>query len=309
MNIDFGLGTFKTEWVDCASEKEKKGWSFSYVYFLKDLKNIYMLLYSHDIKSFSDIVDCCSRENIESENHKRWNNRNVMELVNALRNFGLVENFKVSKGRIFQANLGEVLTDNDKSIFKNIFFSYFRFKEFLELFEIKEISENGIIVCFMENSRFYNCFARLDRKVVYKINDKRKDQMRFWEVFIKWGLILKTLSRFPFEYVYSENILEHNRSANVVYLVNDMPSNFSILDYILQKKNMTQSFYIPDIEKDIIFLHQYSVDDIKKRIIEECKIRYTQFRMQKSSEVQIEEREKNLLPFFEGAYMSHILKL
>ena len=69
------------------------------------------------------------------------------------------------------------------------------------------------------------------------------------------------------------------------------------------------SVYIPDLEREIIFHLGYHLEDIKDAIVSECTECSNIFRLQRITEIFIEQGERILFPFVDGSYMSHILKI
>ena len=83
----------KSEYRKFLSQEENstgKKWSYSYVYFLEDLKLIYNLLCDNTIRTIPQLLNVCNTYNIISKSGKKWTSRNLLEIVNALKNFGLI---------------------------------------------------------------------------------------------------------------------------------------------------------------------------------------------------------------------------
>ena len=87
-----------------------------------------------------------------------------------------------------------------------------------------------------------------------------------------------------------------------------MSKDFSICNYI-QKRMTGKSYYIPDIEWNLIKELGFSVEAIKNRIIHECNVNNTSYRLQKASFLTVDPDELKLFPIVGNTYMSHILKL
>lgn len=51
------------------------------------------------------------------------------------------------------------------------------------------------------------------------------------------------------------------------------------------------------------------IEDIKTAIVEECVKHSDLYRLQRITEIFIEQGERLLFPFVDGSYMSHILKI
>lgn len=111
---------------------EGKKWSYSYVYFLEDLKLVYNLLCDDATRTIPHLLNTCNSHNIISKSGKKWTNRNLLEIVNALKNFGLIS---IDENKPINVNLfgnkEDELTEQDVRIFKDIYISYFRFRNFI----------------------------------------------------------------------------------------------------------------------------------------------------------------------------------
>ena len=291
-------------------EKEGKGWSYSSVYFLRDLKDIY-LLYSQngDINSITDLYNICIRDQIESENKKEWTLRNLLELVNALKNFGLLdkENCKPIKVNVFDSEINDPLSTKDMEVFKCIYKSYFRFEEFHRLFQDKG-NMPTMIYAYMDGSRFFNRFIRPDQNIIYYIEEERKDVMRFWDVYTKWGTTLGVINKCSLK---GMDIITEDEKLSNAYALNiivDIPSSFSILQY-MEEEIGEKYVYIPFLEWKIISQYGYSLDMIKSKLAEECELRSSEYRLQRTSAIFVDNNERNLFIEYNNTYMSHILKL
>ena len=115
-------------------KSEGKRWSYSNVYYLEDLKLIYNVLCQDGVSTIAEILEKCQLDKLESINGKSWTLRNILEIVNALKNFHLISssNNKPYNCKLFSYN--RELTQQDYNVFKDIYFNYFRFQEFHKLF-------------------------------------------------------------------------------------------------------------------------------------------------------------------------------
>ncbi len=291
-------------------EKDGKRWSYSSVYFLRDLKDIFLLYAQNEsLHTISDLYNICRLNGIESENKKDWTPRNLLELVNALKNFELLDkktNRPVNPD-IFQSGINEPLTEHDQEVFKDIYFSYFRFKEFHALFETQG-EQPALLFAYMEDSRFFNRFIRLDINKIYCIETVRNDVMRFWDVYTKWGTSLGVLNKCSLAGLGVETIDEEMKNAYVLNLSVDIPSDFSVLGFMEQEIGENY-VYIPTLEWKLISHFGYAIDSIKKKLVNECEMRSSEYRLQRTSAILVESNERNLLPELNNSYMSHILKM
>ena len=132
--------------------------------------------------------------------------------------------------------------------------------------------------------------------------------MRYWDVYTKWGEALRSLDKCSLD---SFGIKVSNplyKNIYICYRIHPMPKDFSICNY-MQKKMTGTTYYIPDIEWNLIKEFGFSIEAIKQRILDECAIQPFSFRLQKASFLTVEPEELKLFPILGSTYMSHILKL
>lgn len=293
------------------TEKEGKGWSYSYVYYLRNLKDIYLLLCKYpDTPNISKLLLLCKSDNVQTENGKEWNLRYLLEFVNALKNFGLIDSSSIPlKGTLFESEVNAPLTQKDITVFVNIYFSYFRFQEIHNLFgDVSDVMHTSLVYAYMYNCRFYNRFVCADNNIVYCLENEHQDMMRFWDVYTKWGTTLQVLNKCSLS---SLDISSPNEELKNAYLLNiaiPVPDSFSILDFMNQELG-ARYVYIPELERELIMRHKFSIDSIKDKIIKETNSRSNEYRMQRTSEIFVDNNTKSLLPYVENVYMSHIIKL
>lgn len=313
--------------TDEAHSELSKGWSLSYVYFLKELKDIYLIIEKYNIANKAQILQKCKEEHILPEGiNSEWTERNVLERINALKNFGLIsKEGEVIYSNIFSSSLGAELTVEDKDIFRSIFFQYFRFREIIS-WMINPYAENRLEIMssingcdvkekaqvmfpFINEGRFTDSFffELKDNADVFYINEKNSDLMRFWDVFVKWGTTLDLLDRFQLKWA-DINVLPKVNSLSCVYFRKEIQNDFSLIAFI--KKNYKSDYiYIPQLVLDIIMLYRFPIDGIKELIVNQCLENRDKMSMQRTSEIFIEEKEKVLLPMHRNAYISHLLML
>ena len=309
-----------------ANSELSKGWSFSYVYFLNELRDIYLLIEKYEYKNNSTLIDLCKKEKIVPERREDWTERNILERVNALKNFGLITTEgKVIHENVFSTNFGDELSLKDKLVFKNIFFSYFRFREILSwlinpyemdrlklMEDINEefVSENSeVIFPFISDGRFTNSFffELKNNTDIFVIKEKDSDLMRFWDVFVKWGMTLGVMDKFQLKWV-GINTIPDFKSLTCLYITKNISNDFSVIDFI--KNNYKSNYiYIPELILKIILKYRFSLDEIKNKIVNQCLENKDLISMQRTSEIFVEEKEKILLPMYRNSYISHLLLL
>lgn len=311
----------KSEYYKFLSQEENnegKKWSYSYVYFLEDLKLVYNLLCNDSIRTISQLLNTCNSHNIISKSGKKWTNRNLLEAVNALKNFGLIsiDDNKPINTDLF-GDKGDRLTEQDIKIFKDIYIGYFRFREFHQLFISSEqqasldilYNESNPIYSFSSFGRFVNSFmVDCDNYGhIIEIDKKNSEIMRFWDVYIKWGETLGLIEKFPLK-AWGIHFIPPVKSLNIVYYKKSMPSFFSIFDFI-DNEYQTEYIYIPDIIKRIITKERFVLEDIKSRLIDECIKMPHRYRAQSTSAIFVQKREEFLFPLMGNTYITHLLKL
>lgn len=298
--------------------EQGKRWSFSFVYYLEDLRNVYRLYDEYEIESIPALYCKCKELGIKSWNGKDWNQRNLLELVNALKNFKLLSNDnKVStKGLFTETHPEEPLTSAEKNVFKNIYLSYFRFCEFHKLFVGKDDAitygnfiDSTPVVYYMQDSRFTNRFlvnAKPSTKII-GLSDEHSDMMRFWDVYVKWGVSLDVLRKYPLK-PFGVNTVPPTKGLSIAYFYTKMPKDFSVFDYML--KEMQGSYlFIPDVIYTLIYDKHFAAEDVLERIVEESIINSNTFRAQSTSAIFVNDKENFLFPKIGNAYITHLLKL
>lgn len=297
---------------------EGKRWSFSFVYYLEDLRNVYRLYDEYEIDSIPALFQKCEEIGLESWNGKKWNQRNLLELVNALKNFQLlsVDNKVSNKGLFADSRNDDPLTEDETEVFKEIYLSYFRFCEFHNLFvrdgdyiSNKNLADTTPVIYYMQEARFTNRFilsTEPEMRIV-GLSDEHSDMMRFWDVYLKWGFSLNMIRKYPLK-PFGINTIPPTKGLSIVYFYNKMPDDFSVFEYML-KVMQGAYLYIPDVIYSLIFDKHYAAEDVLKRIVEESLAYPDVFRAQSTSAIFINEKESFLFPKLANTYITHLLKL
>lgn len=308
MMLDIDLRLFAKDVLYVSPEYRDSGWSYFNVYSLLDFKNIYNVYYENEnVRSIPALLDYCRETNLFSESGKSWTHRNLLEIVNALKKTGLLD-IKTSAplaGMAFDCKSCQMLTKNDIISLRKVFYSYFRFKDFLQMFRK---APNEYILAYMYESRFFNRFISIAEKKEYYLEDSKQVTMRFWDVFTKWGMTLKILNKCSLTALNIETNCYELQNCYLVKESTDIPQEFRVLKF-MQDNFTSECVYIPDLEREIIFHLGYHLEDIKDAIISECTEYSNTFRLQRITEIFIEHGERILFPFVDGSYMSHILKI
>ncbi len=331
MNLDFSNSKFIELYTPSEAEAKKyyltnKGWSYSYVYSLRTLKDIYILIKYSEDRSLQNLTEKI-KINVEPEN-KSWTDRKVLEYLNALKNFKLIDsNNNIIKDVFNTSKLGNSLTDSDKMEFKNIYFSYFRFLLILSWF-IKpnsfnpennnpEINEETLCKCskalyfYPRNSRFADTFfyeLKNNANLYYLVKNESKndeDLMRFWDVFIKWGQELSLLERYNLKDL-DIYMLNSSKSINLIYFINNNFRSFDLKEFLMI--NFVNNYIkISDIVLKIAQTHRYSLTIIKEYIIKEAIRNRDIFDLQRTSDRFIKKNELHFIPKHNDYFISHIL--
>ena len=308
MRLYIDLRLFAKDVMNVSPESKDFGWSYFNVYSLLDFKNIYNVYYENEnVRSIPALLDYCRETNLFSESGKSWTHRNLLEIVNALKKTGLLD-IKTSAplaGMAFDCKSSQMLTKNDIISLRKVFYSYFRFKDFLQMFRK---APNEYILAYMYESRFFNRFISIAEKKEYYLEDSKQVAMRFWDVFTKWGMTLKILNKCSLTALNIETNCYELQNGYLVKESTDIPQEFRVLKF-MQDNFTSECVYRPDLEREIIFHLGYHLEDIKDAIISECTEYSNTFRLQRITEIFIEHGERILFPFVDGSYMSHILKI
>ncbi|KAA6322026.1 hypothetical protein EZS27_028389, partial [termite gut metagenome] len=105
-----------------AFEEYEKGWGYSFVYSLTEIRDIFLMVKQHEVISIPDFRDNFIVGKVPYSKTK-WEERRVLEILNALINFGLIDKeYHVLKSNYFtDSSVGTPLTQSEKNIFKEIY--------------------------------------------------------------------------------------------------------------------------------------------------------------------------------------------
>jgi hypothetical protein len=321
-----------------ASEKYGKGWGYSFVYSLVEIRDIFLTLRKYGITTISEFTNNYVKNKIPHTKPKsKWTKRRVLEVLNSLVNFGLIDNqYHILKENYFSDSIiGEPLSPSDKAIFREIYFTYFRFRELLLLYvnpdilvtanayEIHKATEqylvnnSNVLFSFTESGRFIDSFFTdlKDNPVIYTIpkfndEDKNSGAMRFWDVFMKWGDDLGVLEKFNM--VSMRIKLLKDKSFVCSYILSEKRITTPLLSYIDKKFPNKRSIDLSLLSFNLCIDFRVSCNDAKDYIIEEYKKNIEQMSLVRTSEVFIKEKdflakEKVFYPQYKDSYISNII--
>lgn len=309
--------------------QENKGWSFTNIYQLDELRNIYIALnlsqFDGNIKSFTSF--CI--ENVPFV-EKPWTYRKVEEYLNALKNYGLLSKQHELKQNAFNIkSYDEPLDSADIETLKEIYYSYFRFQEIHTWFinlnnsnrkkQIKNLSRHdllynsGLLYSFSINSRFTDAF--IDRlsgnpKIFFIDNEVSINRalMRFWDVYIKWGKTVGVVEKFNLEHLGIETIPKTSLSCS--YHIHPGTPEFKLYDYVMTHYGKKRVF-VPDLVAKIAAEKRFAIENIKKYIINEYIDNRSLFNIDSTSEIfikvgKIKDTQSILFPLYRDTYISHL---
>lgn len=308
----------------------QKGWSLSSVYNFSEIRDVYLALkqWKNDKFELNDFFSYCLNINLPYVKTE-WNKRRLLEHVNALKNFSLIDsNEQVNTDAFENSTIGSEITAEDLSVFRNIYFQYFRFKEIFHWFLGNPLANNNFdsisclkehellemsipIYSFSNNSRFTDSFIYelKNDTTVYYIDKQNEDLMRFWDVFIKWGTSLEIIEKFSLRNLEIKTI--NDKHIACAYVINDCLTNLNLIEFI--KENFSGNYiYVPELVFQIATSFRLSIAMVQKFIIEQYKVHKEYLSFERTSEIfikkqDIREGDKILFPKYNDSYISHLI--
>lgn len=306
-----------------AGEKYSK-WSFVNIYSLRNLKDIYLISRLVENKTLKEITRKVNELVISKE---KWEERKVLEYLNALVKFGLLDSDYNYTGKYFEySQINDDLTNNDIDVLSNIFFDYFRFKELSSWFVNPDHDSNSSfeylskedfiynsnpLYFYSERNRFTDTFFTdiKDGKIKYTIESDIL--MRFWDVYLKWGVTLNILDRFNLSKVGEKTQL--NKEVSIAYFIKPF-IKFDLVDFISKNFNL-RHISMPELIFKIVQQYRYSVSQIKSFIVYEIQNneRLTYERTSEIFLIKGKTSRRNiesatyLFPKINNSYVSHLI--
>lgn len=299
-----------------------KGWSYSYVYHLIELKNVFIALKIIPYQNLANFSKLSIETGLPFVNTP-WGSRRILEQLNALKNFGLItQDYKIEFDFFSEQNYVKDLTESDLNVFKKIYHEYFRFKEihswllspiqqdhisFIGQVTEENLQKNSNPIFPLHLEKRFNdtfLFSLSDNTDVFRIPNNNGDLMRFWDVYVKWGLELKLLEKFNMKNLDYE-LMNSLKSFACVYYINPEKPNINLLDFI-KSEYKGNNIHIPKLILKIALRYRFRINDIKKLIIEQALADSNAFSLQRSSEIFIRDTEINFVPQYKDSYISHL---
>lgn len=328
-----------TVYLDLISDQDAhniigKGWSLSFVYSFRELRDVYFA-FLHHIQS-GTVAEFSNKyvKDIIPYSKSPWDNdgRRVLEIKNALINFGIMDKKtrKCKDGYFNEVPPGAPMSEEDLNVFKDIFFNYFRFVEYASLFispimniqEKLQLSKDRIL----EDSRAIYYFSSAGNRVdsifytcpkpdiIYHFPITEDDNLakggyiRFWDTFLSWGTQLGLIEKLNMRTLgYS---LSTGKSFNACYFI--AKNTILDVDVILNLRFRKQSLI--DVSKlvlEICLYYRVSIKVAQQAVLDFYHASSDRISLIRTSEIFIKETELNsndrvLYPNYKGSYISHI---
>lgn len=299
-------------------------WSYVNIYSLKDLKDIYLISQLASNKTTKEIT---KRVNETIDSQELWEERKVLEYLNALVKFGLLDSAYNTKGIFFEkSRINGDLSNDDLNILRSIFFNYFRFKElsswfinpennfhngFETLTESDYIDNSNLLYFYCDRSRFNDTFLTDIENCTIKYVIDSDILMRFWDVYLKWGITLNVLDKFNVSKLLGKYGI--NKEISLAYFIKPFNS-FDLINFI-EKNFDSKHILIPELLFEIVKQYRYSVSEIKSFIVSEIQ-NNQKLTYERTSEIFLikgKTSKKNiesatyLFPKINNSYVSHLI--
>ena len=311
-----------------AKEIIHKGWSLSYVYSFQEFRDVYLAFnrYGQRGMTVAEFSNRYVRDKIPYA-RRIWdkNGRRVLEIKNALHNFKLWE-----KPGVFEdCEPGAPISDADRQVFKDIFFDYFRFKEYCSLFlEPNMITEEKLRLTeheILEGSRplfyygssgtridtFFYQLKTSEKVFKFPLNDKGQVKggfVRFWDMFISWATQLELVERLNMK--RQGYLLSNGRAFSAAYFIS--PNSKEDVGRVLEDKFHRQLLIdISDLVMEMCLTYRCSINKAQQAVIDYYQAHPETVSLIRTSEIFIKETELNkndriLYPKYKGSFVSHI---
>lgn len=328
----------KTEYLNLISDTEAKevlgkGWTLPFVYSFQEIRDVYLAFcmfgQTGTVAEFSNrhVVGVIPPE------HSKWgdNGRRVLEIKNALINFGIMEKdtLECKKGVFEDIEPGAPLRDEDLKVFREIFFHYFRFQEYSSLFvnprmtteekqaltEKQILRESGVLYYFGSSGTrvdtFFYTLKSPETLFKFPLNDNGKVKggfVRFWDMFLSWTGQLGLVERLNMK--RQGYLLSNDKAFLAAYFIN--PYCEVDVKEVLEDKFPRQLLIdISDLVMEICLQCRCSINAAQQAVIDYYLAHPDVVSLIRTSEIFIKETELNkndriLYPKYKGSFVSHI---
>lgn len=320
---------FNTLTVEEFRSGKKKGWHFSYVYSFEEMKNVYILLMIYPYENLSKFVASYIASYVKSKKNE-YLDRKVLEILNAFVNFNWLhknsENrYELNRPYLFkQESLGKPITNDEVKVFREVFFSYPLFKDFLGLYtdDIENINvekHSHPIFSYSMDNKYTNCFfsnLTSGTEILYlpeknEIGGNNAGRTRFWDVFVSWAQHLQLMEKLNST---TFNIYLHSGGtfACSYFLSNDDLKLPDLYEYLTTHYPLHKMIDLNVIVMNLCFTYRKRLEDVKQYIIDEYIKRNECFNLIRTSEIFINKSEKRTdavlsYPKYKSSYISHII--
>jgi hypothetical protein len=316
----------------------EKGWSLSSTYYLTEIRDIYLALKRKRYENLKVFTEFCLSIDLPFV-RTPWKERRIYENLNALKNFSLInDRYEIVRTAFDNSKIGDKLSGEDLAVFRQTYFTYFRFKEILSWFvdlnpasrlalanEVTKADvENSsqVLFVFSENGRLKDNFLdRLeDNATRYFIKYKHEnfdgvkekgneDLMRFWDVFVRWGTELNVLEHFSLR----DLDITTSSGSDIVccYVINNNHPDINLLDYIATNYNDSY-IHLAELVFRIATQYRLSVRKAQELIMDQYRIHREFLSLERTSEIfirlhEIRDEDIVLFPKYNDAYISHMV--
>lgn len=311
-----------------AREIIHKGWSLSFVYSFQEFRDVYLafIKYGQEGMPVAEFSNRHVRGKIPYV-RRPWDEkgRRVLEIKNALINFG----FWATPGVFEETEPGSPLSEADMRVFREIFFKYFRFKEYSSLFlnpkmttdekcaltEKEIIEESGVLYYYgSAGTRVDTFFYSLKKpETLFEIPLNEKGQVkggfvRFWDMFLSWTGQLELVERLNMK--RQGYLLSNGKTFSAAYFLN--PFREVDVGAVLEEKFHRQLLLdISDLVMEMCLTYRCSINTAQQAVIDYYQSQPDRVSLIRTSEIFIKETELNkndriLYPKYKGSFVSHI---
>lgn len=328
----------KTEHLNMITETEAleiihKGWSLPFVYSFQELRDVYLAFckYGQDgtVAEFSNK----HVKGVIPAVRSKWDDkgRRVLEIKNALINFGVMhqKTLVCKKGVFKEVEPGAPLREEDLSVFREIFFHYFRFQEYCSLFvnprmttkeklaltEQQIMRQSGVLYYYgsvgTRVDTFFYTLSTPETLYQFPLNDKGNVKggfVRFWDMFLSWATQLELLERLNMK--RQGYLLPNDKSFSAAYFIE---SGVKVdVQGVLDVKFFRQLLIdISDLVMELCLQYRCGISIAQQAVIDYYLAHSDVVSLIRTSEIFIKETELNkndriLYPKYKGSFVSHL---